>query len=72
MQDKKDWRKNKYQVPFDVVWIWELVFVMLGLWAIQSAIQQRIFSSLIMLVPFTMGYAFVLVFSILQSRNARA
>ena len=72
LQGKKDWRKNRYQVPFDVVWIWELVFVLLGLWAIQSAIQQRIFSGLIMLVPFTIGYGFVLLFSILQSRNARA
>ena len=70
--NKQEWRKNRYQVPFDLVWIWELVFVMLGLWAIQSAIHQGNFTSLFILVPFTIGYAFVLLFSILESRNSKA
>jgi uncharacterized membrane protein YsdA (DUF1294 family) len=69
LQNKQDLRKNKYQVPFDVLWIWELLFVMLGLWSIESAIQHGNFSGLFILVPFTMGYAYVLVFSILQSRQ---
>jgi cellulose synthase/poly-beta-1,6-N-acetylglucosamine synthase-like glycosyltransferase len=69
LQNKQDLRKNKYQVPFDILWIWELLFVMLGLWSIESAIQHGNFSGLFILVPFTMGYAYVLVFSILQSRQ---
>jgi cellulose synthase/poly-beta-1,6-N-acetylglucosamine synthase-like glycosyltransferase/uncharacterized membrane protein YsdA (DUF1294 family) len=69
LQNKQDLRKNKYQVPFDILWIWELLFVMLGLWSIKSAIQHGNFSGLFILVPFTMGYAYVLVFSILQSRQ---
>jgi hypothetical protein len=59
-------------VPFDVLWIWELLFVMLGLWAIESAIQHGTFTGLFLLVPFTIGYGYVLVFSILQSRQASA
>jgi len=72
LQNKMDWRKDKYQVPFDLVWIWELLFVMLGLWAIETAIQQANFTGLFILVPFTISYAFVLLFSILQSRRASA
>jgi hypothetical protein len=45
---------------------------MLGLWAIESAIQHGTFTGLFLLVPFTIGYGYVLVFSILQSRQASA
>jgi cellulose synthase/poly-beta-1,6-N-acetylglucosamine synthase-like glycosyltransferase len=72
IKNKKDWSKDKDQVPFDMLWIWELLFVMLGLWAILSAIQHKNFSGLFILVPFTMSYAFVLLFSVLQSRRASA
>ena len=69
---KKDWRKDKNQVPFDLLWIWEMFFVLLGLWAIQSAIQHGNYTGLFILVPFTISYAFVLLFSLLQSRRASA
>jgi cellulose synthase/poly-beta-1,6-N-acetylglucosamine synthase-like glycosyltransferase len=72
LKNKQDWRKSKYQVPFDSLWIWELVFVMLGLWSIDANIQHQNLSGLLLLVPFTFGYAFVFLFSILQSLNAKA
>jgi len=72
IKNKKDWSKDKDQVPFDMLWVWELLFVMLGLWAILSAIQHGNFSGLFILVPFTVSYAFVLLFSVLQSRRASA
>lgn len=72
LKNKQDWRKSEYQVPFDSLWIWELVFVMLGLWSIDANIQHQNLSGLLLLVPFTFGYAFVFLFSILQSLNAKA
>jgi cellulose synthase/poly-beta-1,6-N-acetylglucosamine synthase-like glycosyltransferase len=72
LKNKQDWRKSKYQVPFDSLWIWELIFVMLGLWSIDATIQHQNLSGLLLLVPFTIGYAFVFLFSILQSLNAKA
>jgi len=52
IKNKKDWSKDKDQVPFDMLWIWELLFVMLGLWAILSAIQHKNFSGLFHPGPF--------------------
>jgi len=72
LQSKQDWQKSKYQIPLDSLWIWESVFVLLGLWAIESAIQHENFASIMFLVPFTVSYAFVLLFSILQSRKTKA
>jgi len=72
IQSKQDWQKSKYQIPFDSLWIWESVFVLLGLCAIESAVQHDNFASLMFLVPFTGSYAFVLLFSALQSHRAKA
>jgi hypothetical protein len=71
LQNKQDWRKSKYQIPLDLLSIWEFVFVLVGLWAIETAIQHTNFSVLLILVPFTLSYGFVLLFSILQSRRAK-
>jgi cellulose synthase/poly-beta-1,6-N-acetylglucosamine synthase-like glycosyltransferase len=72
LKNKKDWRLRKYQIPSDFLWIFELVFVMLGLWAIVTAIQHENFAILFMLVPFTLSYGFVLFFSIPPSRMPKA
>ena len=71
LQQKQDWRKNKYQIPFDSLWIWEMVFVFLGLWAIQSALQHENIAGLMFLVPVTLSYAFVLLSSAIQSQTAK-
>ena len=72
LQNKQDWKQSKYQLPVDRLWIWELVFVLLGLWAIGDTIRTETFSSLVILVPFTISYGFVLMFSLLQNRKAKA
>ncbi len=72
LQNKHDWRLMKYQIPLDLLWIWELVFVMVGLWAIGTAIEHTNFTVLLILVPFTLSYGFVMVLSILQSRKVKA
>src|SRR5271157_460245 len=71
LKDKQDWRQSKYQIPLDLLWIWELVFVIVGLWSIETAIQQMNLGVLLILVPFTLSYGFVLLFSILQTRKAK-
>jgi uncharacterized membrane protein YsdA (DUF1294 family) len=72
LQNKKDWKQSKYQIPLDPLWIWELVFVAAGLWATWTAVRHANLTGLLILVPFTLSYAFVLLFSVLQSRKARA
>jgi cellulose synthase/poly-beta-1,6-N-acetylglucosamine synthase-like glycosyltransferase len=72
LKNNQDWRQSKYQIPLDRLWILEFVFVMLGLWAIATAMQHMDFNVLLILVPFTLGYIFVFFFSILQSRTAKA
>jgi hypothetical protein len=71
-QNKQAWRKSKYQIPLDPIWIWELAFTAVGLWAIGTAVQHLNFTDLIILVPFTLSYGFVFLFSILQSRMSKA
>jgi cellulose synthase/poly-beta-1,6-N-acetylglucosamine synthase-like glycosyltransferase len=72
LQNKQDWRQSKYQIPLDLVWIGELIFTIFGLWAIEIAITHLNFTVLFILVPFTISYGFVFLFSILQSRQAPA
>jgi cellulose synthase/poly-beta-1,6-N-acetylglucosamine synthase-like glycosyltransferase len=66
----QDRSQSRYQVPLDAQWVIELAFVLLGLWAIGAAIRQTNFNVLVILVPFTLSYGFVFIFSILQSRKA--
>jgi len=72
LQNKQDWKQSRYQLPIDLMWLWELVFVLLGLWSIGATIRTETFSSLFILVPFTISYGFVFMFSVLQSREAKA
>ena len=72
IQNIPDGQQIKYQLPPDHLWIWELVFVLLGLWAIGTTILYGNFTSLFILIPFTISYAFILLFSFPQSRKARA
>jgi hypothetical protein len=56
----------------DIIWIYEFIFIVLGLWAIGTAIRQSNYPVLLILIPFTASYGFVMALSILQSRTARA
>jgi hypothetical protein len=72
LQNKQDWRKRRYQISIDPLWVTEFFFTMAGLLAIGSAIRHTNFSVLMILVPFTFSYGFVLWLSIQQSRKAKA
>jgi uncharacterized membrane protein YsdA (DUF1294 family) len=65
-------QRNRYSIPLDTLWIWELMFTLLGVWAITTAIRHININVLFILVPYTVSYGFVFLFSILQSRKANA
>ena len=71
LQNKQDWKSMKYQIPLNSMWIGELAFAVLGSVAIGSAVQQSNFTSLLILVPFTAGYVFIFMLTILQSRGMK-
>jgi cellulose synthase/poly-beta-1,6-N-acetylglucosamine synthase-like glycosyltransferase len=72
LQNQRGWKQSRYQIPLDLLWIWELAFVVVGMGSIRAAVRYSDFSLLLILVPFTASYAFVLLFSVLQSRKSRA
>jgi cellulose synthase/poly-beta-1,6-N-acetylglucosamine synthase-like glycosyltransferase len=72
LKNGQDWRTKRYQISMDPLWVAEFFFVVLGLLACGSAIRVSNFSALLILVPFTSGYGFVLLFSVLQSRKGKA
>lgn len=70
VQDGVDkWRDKRYQVALDFVWWIELLSISLGLLATGYSISQSNFGVLLILVPFTIAYIFVLLLTILQSRQ---
>ena len=71
LQNRQEWRTKRYQTSMDPLWMAELLFILMGLLAIGSAIRVSNFPVLLILVPFTLSYCFVLLFSVLQSRKAK-
>jgi cellulose synthase/poly-beta-1,6-N-acetylglucosamine synthase-like glycosyltransferase len=72
LQNRQDWSTKRYQTAMDSLWLGELFFMFLGLLAMGSAIHIGNYSVLLILVPFTLSYGFIFLFSILQSRKATA
>ncbi len=66
-----DWRSKIYQVPLDPGWLAEVLVVTLGIAAIAHAVSDSATVSLILLVPYTGAYAFILAMTALQSRRGR-
>jgi cellulose synthase/poly-beta-1,6-N-acetylglucosamine synthase-like glycosyltransferase len=62
---------GSYGLPLDPLWMWEFGFGLLGIWATGMAIRHSNFNVLFILLPFTLSYALVGGFSILQSRRAK-
>jgi cellulose synthase/poly-beta-1,6-N-acetylglucosamine synthase-like glycosyltransferase len=63
------WRDKRYQVALDPVWLVELAVVSLGLTSIGYSISYSNYGVLVILVPFTMAYSFVLLLTVFQSRQ---
>jgi cellulose synthase/poly-beta-1,6-N-acetylglucosamine synthase-like glycosyltransferase len=69
---KEEWRSRRYQVPLDLTAFMELLLVLSGVIAMAYAISRSNFVVLIILVPYTLAYAFVLVMTVWQSQQERA
>lgn len=72
IKDKEGWRKRRYQVPLDFVFLLELASVGLGLSAICLAIIHSHFGILALLFPYTIAYIFITVLTFQQSRPQAA
>ena len=68
---REEWQNKKYQVPLDYVWLLELVLVCLGGAAIRFAIWRANFAVLLILIPYTAAYSFVLLLTVRQSREEK-
>jgi cellulose synthase/poly-beta-1,6-N-acetylglucosamine synthase-like glycosyltransferase len=69
--DPGDWRSKIYQVPLEPEWLAEVLLVLLGMAAIAHALSDSATLSLVLLVPYTGAYAFILAMTALQSRRGR-
>ena len=67
LKSQAGWRTKQYQISSNRVWLLELAFACLGAIAAGYATLHSNFSALIVLVPFTLAYAFVSLVTILQS-----
>jgi hypothetical protein len=71
LKDRGAWRSKIYQVPLDLGWAAEGLLVVLGLVAILHAVSDSATLSLLLLIPYTSAYAFVLALTALQSRRGQ-
>jgi hypothetical protein len=69
---RDEWRSRRYQVPLDLTAIMELLLVLLGGIAMAYAISRSNFVVLLILVPYTLAYAFVLAMTVWQSQQEKA
>ena len=68
----EEWRSKRYQVPLDRMAVLELLLVIFGGIAMVYAISRSNFVVLIILIPYTMAYAFVFFLTMWQSQQERA
>jgi cellulose synthase/poly-beta-1,6-N-acetylglucosamine synthase-like glycosyltransferase len=68
----QEWRSKRYQVPLDRTAILELLLVLLGGIAMIFAISRSNFVVLLILIPYTLAYAFVFFLTVWQSQQERA
>ena len=67
LENKQDWRGKRYQISRDFFWVVELLFLLAGLLTMWIALQTSNIAVLLVLLPFVLGYAFILLFTIIQS-----
>jgi cellulose synthase/poly-beta-1,6-N-acetylglucosamine synthase-like glycosyltransferase len=68
MKNHKDrWKNKSYQISFDYVILLELALVGLGIFAISSALTRSQPAVLVILIPYTLAYAYVFSLSLFQS-----
>lgn len=69
--DRGEWQNRIYQVPLDFVCFLELACVCLGVIAMGDAAWRSNFGVWLILVPYTIAYAFVSLLTIRQSRQEK-
>jgi cellulose synthase/poly-beta-1,6-N-acetylglucosamine synthase-like glycosyltransferase len=69
---KDEWRSRRYQVPLDSMTLLELLLVLFGGIAMAFAISRSNFVVLLILIPYTLAYAFVFSLTVWQSQQERA
>ena len=69
---RDEWRSRRYQVPLDLTAIMELLLVLLGGIAMVFAISRSNYVVLLILVPYTLAYAFVFAMTVWQSQQEKA
>jgi len=67
--DREEWQNRIYQVPLDFVCFLELACVCMGVIAMGYAAWRSNFGVWLILVPYTIAYAFVSLLTIRQSRK---
>lgn len=66
LQSQAGWRTKKYQIASNRIWLLELAFACMGAFAASRALRYSNIPVLLILIPFTVAYAFVALFTILQ------
>jgi len=66
LKNKQEWRRKRYQVSTDLLWILELLFLLAGLLTIGIALKSSNLPVLLVMLPFVLGYAFILLFTFLH------
>jgi cellulose synthase/poly-beta-1,6-N-acetylglucosamine synthase-like glycosyltransferase len=69
---KDQWRSRRYQVPLDRMALLELLLVFFGVIAMVYAVSRSNFVVLLILIPYTLAYAFVFFLTIWQSQQEQA
>jgi cellulose synthase/poly-beta-1,6-N-acetylglucosamine synthase-like glycosyltransferase len=66
---KRDLKHMRYQVPLDLVNLLELALTCIGMTSIATAARNSNYGVLVILIPFTLAYAFVFSLSVWQTRR---
>jgi len=67
LKSQSGWRTKKYKINSNLVWLLELAFACLGVFAIIHAFLHSNYTALFILVPFTFAYGFISLQTKLQS-----
>jgi cellulose synthase/poly-beta-1,6-N-acetylglucosamine synthase-like glycosyltransferase len=67
----EEWRSRRYQVPLDLTAIMELLLMLAGGIAMTFAISRSNYVVLLILLPYTLAYAFVFTMTVWQSQQEK-
>ena len=68
LNSKAGWQNRRYQIPLDLEFVLEVAAVCLGVAAVIFAVRQGQYGVLLLLIPYTIAYAFIGVYTLKESR----